>query len=193
MKLICATGNDGKFATGHETLSHYGIELLQCPVKIDEIQGPDMERTLTKKAHAAYEKIKSPLVVSDDWWKVIALRGFPGAYMKDMSHHYFETEDFLNLMTNKPDRSVLQIKNLAYFDGNEIQHFTHTSSGLIVTEPRGPVDADPWTQVCAMDGYDGKTIAEVHEARKNGVLGYEDNRPSTIVWKKLAEWLLSQD
>ena len=46
MKLICATGNSQKFGIGQTILKDFGIELVQVPVDIDEIQGEDPERVL---------------------------------------------------------------------------------------------------------------------------------------------------
>lgn len=185
MQLICATGNMQKFGIGQAILKDLGIELTQLPVDIDEIQGEDPERVLRDKAIKAYEIIKKPLVVSDDWWDIPALRGFPGAYMKSMNH-WFTPDDFIALMSGKTDRRIILHAYLAYTDGDSVRIFSNNFSGVIVESPRGTY-GPPLMHIAAMDTDGGYTISETYDRG----LEHTDSRLSERgdAWRQLADFL----
>lgn len=191
MKLICATGNFGKFATGRDTLEQYGIELIQNPIDVDEIQGSDYEKIAIDKAKKAYEIIQQPLVVTDDCWDICALNGFPGAYMKEVNG-WFSVDDFLTLLKDKNDRSVVLIQNLAYIDRKVIKTFTYEAKGEFILTPKGLDSAPPWAKIMVMNGYAGKTIAEVYADEANGTKDSEHDKDTAQAWHKLGNWLVEE-
>lgn len=185
MKVNFVTGNDRKFTVAESICKSAGIEIERFVFDIDEIQGEDPESIITDKVKKAYELIGEPVVVGDDSWSISALNGFPGAYMKSINH-WFETEDFLNLLKDKKDRSVLLIRYLAYYDGLEVVLFRQDSPGQIAKEIKGN-SSIPWRNICQLDADDGLTLAEIDEA---GLLGSADrNKKHIDPWHDLVKWL----
>lgn len=194
MELIFATSNKRKFDLGYDAMGEHGINLVQTNLEVDEIQIDtidlaNMLRIAEEKAKSAYSAIKKPLVVSDDCWEIHALNGFPGPYMKSIGES-LGTEDFLNLMKDKTNRRVSLIQNIAYTDGKIVKTFTNTAYGEITNEPRGLEVKQTWPKICTMDGYGGKTIAEIILEQEAGVKESEHDKSTAEVWHQLAKWLL---
>lgn len=185
MQLICATGNTQKFGIGQTILKEYGITLAQKPLDIDEIQGEDPILVLKDKALKAYDQLKEPVVVSDDWWDIPALRGFPGAYMKSMNH-WFTPDDFIALMTGKTDRRVILHAYLAYADGTDVHVFSNDLSGVIVDSPRGTY-GPPIMHVAAMDYDESRTISETYDQGLEHTVDRLRDRDDA--WRQLARFL----
>jgi XTP/dITP diphosphohydrolase len=185
MQLICATGNMQKFGIGQTILREYDIELVQKPLDIDEIQGEDPGPVLRDKALKAYAALQKPIVVSDDWWDIPALRGFPGAYMKSINH-WFTPEDFIALMSGKTDRRIILHAQLAYTDGQEIRIFSNDLAGTIVGSPRGTY-GPPVMHVAAMDYDEGRTISETYDQGLEHTVDRLQDRGDA--WRQLARFL----
>jgi XTP/dITP diphosphohydrolase len=184
MKLLCATTNAIKFGLGEQMCKRHGIELEQIVIEVDEIQSEDVDKIIDRKARAIYDLLQKPVVISDDTWRIPALNGFPGPYMKSINH-WFKAEDFIRLMTGVQDRSIILEQRVAFFDGTELVVFTHDVLGTIVEKPRGTSDI-PVTNVAAMDIDGGLTIAEVYAKG----LGHSSGRIDKVsgAWKAFAEW-----
>lgn len=188
LQALCATGNSMKFGIGKTICAEYGIELIQSPVDIDEIQGEDPEKIITRKAQDAYEALDKPVVVSDDSWAIPGLNGFPGAYMKSVNH-WFTPEDFVNLTKGLKDRRVFLQQYLAYCDGTNTTVFNHDIPGTLLTEARGK-SGDPAFKIVALDKDNGLTIAEVYDQGK-------EHEPSRLfdrndAWHGFGEWYREQ-
>jgi len=183
-KLYCATGNAHKFALGKTAFDKQGIDLEQVLIDIDEIQSEDPETILADKARKAFAALGSPVLVSDDSWSIPVLRGFPGAYMKSMNH-WFEPQDFLNLMKDKPDRTIYLDQYLAYIDEKGIVTFNKRLQGVIVETPKGRT-GPPIMRVVELEG-DDMTIAETFDAGLANRKGAERD-----AWKDAAIWFSSR-
>lgn len=184
MRLIFVTGNSNKFAVAKTICGQANIEVEQVVTDIDEIQGEDPLLIIEDKARKAYEAVDKPVVVSDDSWYITALGGFPGAYMKSINA-WFKAEDFLNLMRDKTDRSLLFSRLLAYYDGKEVVSFRKDCGGQIANQARGNSDI-PWRNVCILEYDNGKTLAELDN---NGTIDSIErlaNNPEP--WHDLVEW-----
>lgn len=140
-EVLFATGNSRKIQEADTTLSAYGISVKPVKIEIDEIQHYDPVEITKAKARAAYDVTHEPVVVSDTSWEIPALGGFPGGYMKDISA-WFDAEDWLSLMVRHNDKTIYCHEHVAYFDGEQMQHFVSTYKGSFIDEPRGRVDAD---------------------------------------------------
>lgn len=161
-KITFATGNSRKIKEASDTLAPFGVEVCPVKVDVDEIQHRDPSEITKAKAKAAYSIVQAPVVVSDTSWEIPSLGGFPGGYMKDVSA-WFEAEDWLALIARHKDRRILCHEHVAYFDGEELRHFTSKYEGVFIDEPRGRVDAsESFEQVVVL--YGGKTMAEYLEA-----------------------------
>lgn len=185
MQLLCATSNSDKFSFGKITLAEYDIELIQQPVEIDEIQGEEPEPVLRDKAMKAYASLRQPVVVTDDWWDIPALGGFPGPYMKSINH-WFKPEDLLGLMHGKTDRRAILHYNLGYFDGVTFKLFRGDFSGNIIEESRGQYGACTM-KVTTMDGDGGLTVSEIYDQG----LEHAPHRlePLSSAWQQLGDYL----
>lgn len=174
-QIIFVTGNDRKVGEAKQSCDLFDIEVVQREVDIDEIQSHEPLKISEHKAHAAYNEINSPLVITDTFWSIPALNGFPGAYMKEVAQ-WFTEQDFLNLMSNKEDKRIMFNENITYFDGKKISHFSKDYWGSIVN-PRGT-----GSSMENVAEFDGTTIGE-----KRAVGGYI-YEPKEYVWYDFAKW-----
>lgn len=161
MKITCATGNKQKFGIGKAILAQYDIDLIQKHLVIDEIQGENHELVLKDKARKAYEQLGESVVVTDDWWDIPALGGFPGAYMKSINH-WFSVEDYIALMRDKTNRQAILHAFLCYFDGSTYTLFSVDLIGHIIESPRGK-SGPAAQQVTVMDFDNGLTVSEIYD------------------------------
>jgi inosine/xanthosine triphosphate pyrophosphatase family protein len=103
--IYFATGNSQKIKMAQALLKDTAIDLRPVELDIDEIQAKDPEIIVRDKAQRAYDKLKMPVIVSDDTWHIKALNGFPGAYMKSINY-WFTPDDFMRLMHGIEDRTI---------------------------------------------------------------------------------------
>lgn len=176
--LVFATGNTRKLRYLQEACRAYGIEVEGRELPVDEIQSHDPEKIALQKAKHAYRLVGAPVVVNDAYWNILALRGFPGAYMSYMNE-WFRPEDFLALLSDKQDRTIMCTDTLVYCDGKRTKTFTETYTGKIIDKPRG--EGLPISQLVVLDGQ-RSTIAELHQ--QGG--GAED--PTAPIWHDFAKW-----
>ena len=110
------TGNARKYRDFGLACKEFNIKTEQLKLPVDEIQGHDAETIAVHKAKEAYRLAGRPVVVNDVYWNILALRGFPGAYMSYMVG-WLKTEDWLALMQGKQDRTIGCTDTLVYYDG----------------------------------------------------------------------------
>lgn len=179
--LIFATGNSRKISEAHSILDDYKIDFEPRSVSIDEIQHHDPAEITKAKARAAYAQLKSPVVVSDTSWNIPALGGFPGGYMKDIAR-WWQPQDWLDIMAKHDDKRIMCLEHIAFFDGENLQHFESLYEGMFINELRGPTDDDESFE-SAVILYGGKTMAEQLANGEVASAG-EDLRH----WRQFAEW-----
>lgn len=185
MKLLFVTGNAEKFANAQAICKKYGFIVEQIVADIDEIQGEDSEKIAKDKARRAYELVGKPVIISDDSWSIAALNGFPGAYMKSVSH-WFSPQNFIDLLQGSADRSVTLHQYLVYQDEHETVVFQHDHLGKVVTDVRGD-SKTAWHNVVAMEADNGKTLGEV--IAEGGIGNPERNEKLGDAWHDLLAWL----
>lgn len=157
-EVIFATSNARKIEEANSTLAKFDVITKPAKIDIDEIQHHDSVEITKAKARAAYGVVHKPVVVSDTSWEILALGGFPGGYMKDVSR-WFKAEDWLALMSRHNDKTIFCHEHVAYFDGEDLQHFAASYKGRFINEPRGRVDeGESIEQVVIL--YGGLTLAE---------------------------------
>lgn len=180
-KILFASGNAEKFRTAQVACKPYGIELMQRPSGVEEIQAEEPEVILRDKTLRVFEILKQPVIVSDDSWAIPALRGFPGPYMKNVNQ-WLEIQDWLNLMQPYKDRDIVLIQLLAFHDGKDITVFRSEMNGIFLPEPRGNYGS-PFQKVVSMDGDHGFSIAEVYDKGAQ-----HDARKVAGCWNKFLDW-----
>ena len=115
-------------------------------------------------------------MVTDTFWSIPALQGFPGAYMKEIAQ-WFTESDFINLMCDKVDRTITFSENITYYDGVNSKTFSETYTGSLVTSPRGKgISIENVTE------FNGVTLGENREQ-----CGFS-HKPEEYVWYQFAKW-----
>jgi XTP/dITP diphosphohydrolase len=176
------TENKDKFESARSFFEKYNIEIEQKVLPIYEIQSADGIEIAISKAQQAWEIIKEPLFISDSFWEIPSLNGFPGAYMKYMNN-WFSPEDFLNLMKDKKDRTIILKSTVVYIDKNKPHIFINDYYGKILTE-KYKGDYSYSLDAIVSFSKDGKSIAEENENR--------NFTEKNSYWLSLAEWLKSK-
>lgn len=187
--IAFASSNAHKFSLAQHVCSAAGLEIQQVFLDIDEIQGEDSEIILRHKAKSAYEQYQNPIIVSDDSWSIPALNGFPGAYMKSLNY-WFKPEDFLRLMHGIEDRRIFINQYLAYTDGHQTTVFRHDIPGVVLEKEQGHMEHIPIQSVVMLDSDNGKSIAEIFAAGKEGVA--ERYKTRRDAWHAFVEWYKAQ-
>jgi len=178
--IYLATTNDRKVNEAKAAAALIDEEIIIKPVNIEtrELQSDSAEEVALEKAKQAYSQIGKPVVVTDTFWSIPALHGFPGAYMKNISA-WFSTDDWLALLSQHQDKTIFFSENIGYFDGEEFQFVSKSFEGRIV-EPRGESDVS----IENVAEFEGKTIAE---AREKGDTSHD---PKDYVWYEFLKWLV---
>lgn len=174
-QIVFVTGNKRKVQEARLACEPLGIKIINKEFPIDEIQSLDQRKVTERKAKDAYEHTKAPVVVTDSFWSITALNGFPGAYAKDVDA-WFTEKNFLDLVADYEDKSISFTENIAYFDGVDLVHFEKEFWGVLV-KPRGSGQA--LENVVEIDG---KTLGEHRES------GTVSHRAEDYIWIEFAKW-----
>lgn len=184
--ILFATGNGRKISEARATLAPLSIDVEPIKISIDEIQHDDPAEITKAKAKAAYATIGRPVVVSDTSWSIPALGGFPGGYMKDVGQ-WFAAQNWLDLMAHQSDKRILCLEHVAYYDGEQLQHFSQTYEGSFVDEMRGrEQDDESFERVVTL--YGGETMAE--QLERGEVASAGENLGH---WQQFGVWLNAYD
>jgi XTP/dITP diphosphohydrolase len=174
------TGNSSKFSTAQAHLAAEEIGIVQQDLEIAEIQSDSIEEIALDKAQKAFAKLNSPLFVNDSGWIIPALNGFPGPYMKYMNH-WFTSEDFLNLLNDYQDRSVILRQVIVYIDGTDTKIITHDIKGRFLDKPY-PGKGRPSDRVISLS-VDGMSLVEEEEKKSYQI------DAAKVLWQEFASWL----
>jgi inosine/xanthosine triphosphate pyrophosphatase family protein len=179
--LTFVTGNPLKFRIASDTFAAAGLELGQGTFEIDEIQSEDPEKIVTDKLNKAYDILQSPVLVNDDSWSIHGLNGFPGPYMKSVTH-WFSSQDFINLTRNLNDRRVTLSQWIGFTDGHTHKILKLEYSGELLPEVRGNASVS-WQNVVTMSGDKGLSISEVVDTT-----GDMSGREVARGWSEFIKW-----
>ena len=179
-KLVLVTSNPHKLKALQVVCEQFGIEVEALSLPVDEIQSHDTEKIALHKAKQAYKLAGRPVVIQDTFWNILALRGFPGAYMSYVSE-WFKPEDFLALMAGKKDRTVVRTHTVVYYDGKRSKVFSKDFMGTIAEEARGQ-DGYSIDEVVITTGQ-SLTNAEIHQLH-----GVPSIKPEDSAWYDFAKW-----
>jgi len=175
-EIVFVTGNMRKLGEAKSSCDLFKITVIQKTLSIDEIQSHDPSLIALRKAADAYEQLKKPLVVNDAYWTIPSLSGFPGGYMKDVADWFTPTE-FLALLRDKADRSVIVTECVVYKDEQTVKVFTKEFYGEIATEARGKGNSIEQVAV-----FNGLTLAEHHDQDQFS------EKPEDQLWYEFAQW-----
>jgi non-canonical purine NTP pyrophosphatase (RdgB/HAM1 family) len=178
--LAFVTGNARKFRNLQQVCEPFAIAVEQVAVSVDEVQSEDAEEIAIKKAKAAYKATGRPVVTNDSYWNILALHGFPGAYMSAVNR-WLKAQDFLKLMEDKTERTVICTDTLVYYDGKRSKVFSQDFIGKITYVAKGD-GAGEFDKIVIMEGQ-SVTIAELEDAQQRSSVD-----PATTIWHDFAKW-----
>lgn len=179
-KLAFVSGNPDKLRALLAACEPFGIEVEQLDLPVEEIQSHDPEKIGLHKAKHAYRLAKRPVLVQDTYWNILALRGFPGAYMAQVGK-WLRPEDFMALMAGKPDRTVIRTHTLVYYDGKRSKVFSKDHAGVIADEPRGK--SEYIIDQIVITAGQTRTNAEILESGERTAIPLEQS-----AWHDFAKW-----
>jgi XTP/dITP diphosphohydrolase len=175
------TGNTRKFRDLRQACEPFGIEVEQLDLPVDEIQSSDPDDIALKKAKQAYRLANNrPVIAQDAFWNILALRGFPGAYMSQVTG-WLRAEEFLKLMEGKTDRTIFCKDTLVYYDGKRSKVFAQDYQCVIADQPRGKGHFSI-EQIVIMPG-ETRTIAEMEDQEGRSPVSGKGN-----IWEEFAKW-----
>lgn len=181
LKIWYVTENEYKFERAKRYAEPFGIDLLQKELDIEEIQSDSIDEVACDKARKAFKFLKKPLVVSDSGWNIPSLNGFPGPYMHYINE-WFNPEDFLRLMEDKKDRSIiLEFVICLVFEG-DFKLFKKEIEGIVTNQVRGE-SLSSLDKVMKLGSSD-YTVAEAHDLGRDSVNDAD-------LWEKVYEWWVS--
>lgn len=177
--LAFVDGSTSAFQDLQAVCEPLGIEVEQLDLPVDEIQSDDAEKIALRKAKDAYRLAGRPVVVQNVYWNILALRGFPGAFMRHVAE-WLKPEDFLQLMEGKADRTVMRTHTVAYYDGKKSKVFSRDFMGVIAEALRG--------EGAAID----QIVITAGETRTNAEIRSDEGEPSIkakdTTWTDFAKW-----
>jgi non-canonical purine NTP pyrophosphatase (RdgB/HAM1 family) len=176
--LAFVSGNPGKLKALKAAFEPFQIEVEQVDLPVDEIQSHEPEKIALHKAKQAYKLAGRPVLVQDTFWNILALRGFPGAYMHDVTL-WLKPEDFLALLHNKIDRTIIRTHTVVYYDGKRSKVVAKDFTGVIVGVPKG---SGPSIEQIVVSSGQTRTNAELAEAGELSI-PTEDS-----AWHEFAKW-----
>lgn len=183
--ITFVTGNPEKVRDALQVAEDYDVEVEHIALDIDEIQHQDPLKITEHKTKSAYALLGKPVVVNDSFWTIPALGGFPGGYMKDVSN-WLSTDDFIILMSNKDDQSIILTDVNGYYDGSVFKYFKTERPGRFINEPRGK-SGPAHARVVVMES-DDITIAEIFDQQTRRI-----DSTRYAQWYDFMKWFSERD
>lgn len=151
--LIYVTGNNVKFNVAFNVFKNTGMTLLQSKLSTPEIQSKNVQEVAKFSASWASKHLNQPVIVTDAGFYIEALNGFPGPFIKFVNE-WFSTDDFINLMQGKTNRTITIEDCLAYCHPNEEPIvFTGSYRGKLASQPSRKCGT-PIEHLYIPEGYD---------------------------------------
>jgi len=180
--ILFSTGNQRKIKEARAACDLFNIEVEPIKLEFDEIQSHDPLDITKRKVEDAYTLAGSAsIVVADTSWSIPTLNGFPGGYMKDVAE-WFTPQDFINLVADKDDKTIIFRESIVYKDENEVKVFSKEYAGIIASAPRGN-DGNSLDKVAE---FNGVTLAENHDR------GETSHDPKDYIWYEFAQWFVGK-
>ena len=159
--LVVVTPNEGKIGEINEIL---GTSHKVSSIDVPEIQSLDLDKVITAKAKAAYQKIKKPVLVTDVSLEIQGLGNLPGPFVK----FFLKTlgaEKTVQIV--KGSRRTKVTDAVAIYDGNFLKIFKGSVWGKVVSKTKGK-NGFGFDFVFVPDGYD-QTYAQMPSSLKNKI------------------------
>ena len=158
-EITIVTSNTERFKIFEKTVAPFGVTVKQTKLKLDEIQSNNLEEIAIRKGLDAAKQLGAPCVVEDTEFRIEALNGFPGPFMR-YAQEQLKEEKLLMLMKGETNRRCVSRNILVYA---EPKGFTKTFECLvefeILKQGRGEYLRKNWDRVLMLKET-GKTLAE---------------------------------
>jgi XTP/dITP diphosphohydrolase len=182
--LIYVTGNSVKFDVALKTFTNTGIVLLQKKLDTPEIQSKSVQEVAMYSARWASKQLNRPVIVTDAGFYIEALNGFPGPFIKFVND-WFSADDYINLMKDKTNRTIIIQDCLAYCHPDEEPLvFTGTYRGKLANQPSS-IYGTSIEKVFIPDGFD----VPISDIPAEKMISYWSNGE---IMTKLKEYILAK-
>lgn len=175
--LYYITGNKNKIDVARKFLDRHNVIFTPKDLDVTELQSESIEKVVIHKAKEAFLKLNKPLFVSDHFWSIPALGGFPGAYMRYINK-WLKAKDLLNLMADKKNRKAILTEMLCYVDKTTIKTFKQSHLGRVLKKSQGK--GMPGFTVISLSK-DGLSVAQKIESDPSAL---EEDK----LWEDFARW-----
>ncbi len=174
--ILFATHNQRKVGEAQLGCKLFNLKIKQIKLEIAEVQSSDPKEISAHKAKTAYLMVKKPIVVSDSFWDIPSLGGFPGGYMKEVAN-WFTSQDFINLINGHKDKRISFTESITYKDSSQAKVFSQEYWGILVNKPKGKGNS-----IENVAKFEGFTLGERREQ------GGFSHKPEDYIWAKFAKW-----
>jgi len=156
-EITFITGNPNKV---DELRRYLSFPIQHHTLDLPEIQSLDVCEVATRKAEAAYQQLRVPVLVEDTSLVFSALGKLPGPFIK---YHLEELglEGLCRLLDPYDDRSAIATTCFSLCDADGVSLFSGERAGTIPMEPRGATSFG-WNPVFVPEG-ETMTWAEMEE------------------------------
>lgn len=157
--FVFVSGNADKV----KMLEHFlGQKVDHHALDLPELQTLNAQEVVEAKAKAAYEVLKSPVLVDDVSWRVHSMGGLPGTLVK----YFLEAvgpDGICRMVDGFGDRSTTAATIFVYYDGKKLHTFIGEVEGEISTSSKGDTSLLPgmgWNSIFIPKGQ-SETLAEM--------------------------------
>ena len=166
-KLVFVTGNKAK-AGDVQRILDFPIEIIE--LDLEEIQELDLEKVALHKVSAAFERVKTPVIIDDVGFYVHAWNNFPGPLIKWLLKAGDGSASLmLKMLEGVSQRGATAKLVVAYHDGNKVHFFSGEVKGTIADTIRaGNNFGFGWDSIFIPEGFD-KTFGEMTFEEKNEI------------------------
>jgi XTP/dITP diphosphohydrolase len=166
VELRFITSSPQKIEEVSEILTPAGVVISPVALAIEEIQTEDLQILVRRKALAAFDKVRRPLLVEHTALYLNHLNGLPGGLTRVFWDRLRE-ERFCELFANTADPGMTVEAMIGYVDGRKISYHVGKVTGRVAPAPAGDRGFG-WDSVFIPEGLD-VTYAQLEGDEKNQV------------------------
>ena len=159
LSITIVTSNNERFESFAKAAVQFDILVDQVKLKLDEIQSDDLNEIAVRKGLDAAKQLGKPCVVEDTEFRIDALNGFPGPFMRFVQEALTEAK-LLALLKDEKNRKCVLRSILVYAKPSGFtKSFECIVEFEILKKGRGKYLCKNWDKVLMLKETD-KTIAE---------------------------------
>ena len=166
VELRFITSSPQKIEEVSEILTPAGVVISPVTLAIEEIQTESLQILVRRKALAAFDKVRRPLLVEHTALSLNHLNGLPGGLTRVFWDRLKE-ERFCELFANTADPGMTVEAMIGYVDGRKISYHVGKVTGRVAPAPAGDRGFG-WDSVFIPEGRD-VTYAQLEGDEKNQV------------------------